>query len=424
MSEIREGGAVFEGQPRVPGVKYRKVKRFRQETTVIDGVPETDEVPYFVWEPLPPTDWDVVLLRGVTVASCVTTVLTVAGSVAAIGGVLSLVIDPVVAYSVAFGFDVTWLGSMAVQHLERTRPARAKRAKAFGWFALILTMAAIVAYGISLDHWVAGAVAASVPLMNKGFLSQVMGAYEADLPKGTAFWMQQQMARSFARAAVAKMQRRLDRHQAYMLAAFGPEGVARADAATTAVVGQVPGQIVSGQVSGRVSGPPVPPAPKAPVPSVSAPVTGHVSTQVTSPAAPVPGHADTVSASVSQPVSPPVSQPVSAAAASDPSGHGVPASSVAEGHAGTVSESVSASAPAELSLVGVPSIASIIKAKLAVDPEISNADLTAAVAKIRGESDSLAASVKRTRARITDPNAADRRRAADAAKRKQNRKSS
>ncbi|MEU0186302.1 hypothetical protein ABZ312_34840 [Streptomyces sp. NPDC006207] len=43
-------------QPHVPGVKYRLVRRFRPETTVIDGVSETRDVPYDTWEPVPPRD--------------------------------------------------------------------------------------------------------------------------------------------------------------------------------------------------------------------------------------------------------------------------------------------------------------------------------------------------------------------------------
>ena len=33
-------------QPRTPGVRYRKVTRTRDETTIINGIPSTREVPY------------------------------------------------------------------------------------------------------------------------------------------------------------------------------------------------------------------------------------------------------------------------------------------------------------------------------------------------------------------------------------------
>ena len=60
-----------------PGVRYRKVTRTREETTVINGIPSTRDVPYDSWEPVPPREWDDVILRGVTALAITVTVVAV-----------------------------------------------------------------------------------------------------------------------------------------------------------------------------------------------------------------------------------------------------------------------------------------------------------------------------------------------------------
>src|SRR4051812_36978425 len=91
-------------QPRQPGVRYRKVTREREERTVIDGRASMRRVPYTTYVALPPRDWDEIIRRGVTGVAIVVTVLAAAGTTASIGGLLSRMLHPAVAYAVGVVF--------------------------------------------------------------------------------------------------------------------------------------------------------------------------------------------------------------------------------------------------------------------------------------------------------------------------------
>lgn len=377
-------------QPRIPGVRYTTETRHFQRTTTVDGKTSTRMVPYEVDVPVPPRDWDGVLLRGVTWVTFSGTVLTVAGSVAAIGGLLSMTIPAEVGYAVAAGFDLTWLAASALQYIEKDRPERASKAERASWFFLVVTMAAIVTYGIVLDHWEVGAIGATVPAMNKWLLSRLVDAYAVDLPEDLEHWMQDQTARGLVRAVAAQKLRRIDGHEAYMLAAFGPEAVARANSATDAVT--VVAQVDEGQPVPAVSAPvstPVLPAPQPPTPPTGQPVPV-VSAPVSTPApvaapAPVQG----------QPV-PPVSTPVPPV---------VPAVSTPVA-GGTVSQIA-------------PSITATVRQLLDARPELGErddahlAELIAETAKVHGDGGDptkFSKTVRRLRGRILgDPPAPTRK---------------
>ncbi|MFV5995414.1 hypothetical protein ACNPQM_24005 [Streptomyces sp. NPDC056231] len=135
MDEVTE-------QARIPGVRYRKITRYRSETTVIDGVPSTRRVAYDDWEPVPPREWDEMILRGVTGLAVVVTLIAFAGTTASAGGLLSHMVHGVFAYGMGLVSTSVWVACLAVGWLLRIDPDRARAAKVAGWAALLISMGA------------------------------------------------------------------------------------------------------------------------------------------------------------------------------------------------------------------------------------------------------------------------------------------
>ncbi|MBA0053477.1 hypothetical protein E0L36_22135 [Streptomyces sp. AJS327] len=210
-------------QPRIPGVRYRKETRCREEVVEIDGQPEPRTVEYTVWVPVPPRDWDRIIVNALTCAAIIVTLLAVTGTTAGIGTLLAALIPAFIAYGVALIFDVVWLACVAVEWLERLDPARAKAARTAGWVSLGISMGAVIAFGHHYNETVAGVVGSMVSLLAKGLWVFVLRYHAVPLSDSVAFWLNRRRQKAAASLALAKQMRRLDAYDAYMAAAFGPE---------------------------------------------------------------------------------------------------------------------------------------------------------------------------------------------------------
>ncbi|MGW1840682.1 hypothetical protein [Streptomyces sp. NPDC002067] len=338
------------GQPRVPGVRYKKVTRYRTETTTIDGQSETRQVAYPAWEPVPPRDLDDIVLRAVTGIAIGVTALSVAGTTASVGGLLGRLVPDPVGYGVALVFDGVWLACLGVEWLERLDPQRAAPARVAGWIALLISMGAVASYGAVLHQAVAGAVGAAVGLLAKGLWSLVLRHYAVPLSPGIAHWLSRKQEKQAAQRVVAKRMRRLDREDAYLQAAF-PEMAGAASAITTA---QAPLPLTGPDVSTAMPG------------QKPAPVR-HSEQHPPPPAAP-PG----------APPRPPHEDGGSPEQSADEETPSVP----------------------PLRPVGPPSIAGTIRDVLAKTPGITDTDLIEHVRKVHGDSPKHTETVPRTRRRI------------------------
>jgi len=331
------------GEARIPGVRYRTVTRYRAETTTIDGQPETRQMPYKVDEPVPPRDWDEIIIRGVIGVALASTALTIAGTTASVGGLLAKAVPDSVAYSVAAVFDLSILACIGAEYVDRFDLERARTPRNAGIVALVIAMGAIITFGKTEGQLAAGVVAAAVPLLNKGLWWLALRSYAPQLSDGVAFWLTRRRERIAATMAVAGQLRRLDRHEAYARAVYGPQaGTATAITTTSELPAPAPT--------------PAPvPAPAAPVPAPAA-----------APAAPA------------APVAPPAPVPAPAAVQAAP-----------------------AAAPVTPPTVGQigPSIAATIRAEIKANPDIDDAELVDRVRAVHGDRKNLAATVIRTRAR-------------------------
>ncbi|MGC4947759.1 hypothetical protein ACLQ2N_16380 [Streptomyces sp. DT224] len=218
--------------PRIEGVKYRKVRLFRNETTVIDGISSTRRVGYNGWEPVPPREWDELILKSVTGVAIGFTAIAIAGGTASLGGLLDPLVPSVVAYGMGSVFAVAWLYCLGIEWLNRTAPDRARPAKVAGWFFLLLSMGAVAAYGHTRHQEWAGAFGACVDLVSKGAWWLLLREHAVPLDAGVAHWVQDEEQRIAGRALLAGRVRRLNRRAAYQRA-VGGDAYRAADAMLT-----------------------------------------------------------------------------------------------------------------------------------------------------------------------------------------------
>ncbi|WP_327415445.1 hypothetical protein [Streptomyces sp. NBC_01233] len=377
-------------EQRIPGVKYRKVRLHRTETTVIDGVPSTRRVPYDGWEPVPPREWDDLILRGVTGVAIGFTAVAVAGGTASLGGLLDPLVPSLVAYGMGSVFAVAWMFCLAIEWLNRTAPDRARPARIAGWFFLLLSMCAVAAYGHTKDALWAGAFGACVDLVSKGSWWLLMREYAVPLDAGVAHWVQDQEQKLAGRALLGARVRRLNRRAAYLRAVGGAEFQA-ADA------------ILSSAEAAR-SSLPAPAAEPTPAP-VAAPAPAPVVAEV--PAAPV------VQPPAPAPVPAPVVAPAPPVTISAPSVPSVPpveeqgeeqqapAAAPAAPAAAPVPPATAPSVqPPAIHAVGGPFKSDTIRAALAQDPDITDEALIKLVDDTHGQDDANKTTVPRTRRRI------------------------
>ncbi|MGW1353029.1 hypothetical protein ACWCQE_27740 [Streptomyces sp. NPDC002409] len=354
-------------------MKYRRVRRHRSETTVIDGVPSTRRVPYDDWEPVPPREWDDLVLRGITAVAVGFTGIAVAGGTASLGGLLSPLVPAVIAYAMGSVFAIAWMFCLGIEWLNRTAPDRARAARVAGWFFLLLSMGAVAAYGHTRHALWAGGFGACVDLVAKGSWWLLLREHAVPLDAGVAHWVTEQEQKLAGRALLAGRVRRLDRRAAYQQAIGGASYQAASailsSAQTTALPVAPREQAPAAEPEPAPTAPPVPPAePAAPPRATADPVIPpEVSQEPPAPKA----------STEIQPVKPePQPQP-------QPRPESTP----------------DPTAP-PLYAVGGPFKSDTIRAALAENPTITDGDLIALVNRKHGEDRKNDSSVPRLRRRI------------------------
>ncbi|MEU0275514.1 hypothetical protein [Streptomyces sp. NPDC006307] len=372
-------------QQRIPGVKYRKVRLYRQETTVIDGVPSTRREPYDGWEPVPPREWDDLILRGVTVVAVGFTAVAVAGGTASLGGLLDPLVPSVIAYGMGSVFAVAWMFCLAIEWLNRTAPDRARPAKIAGWFFLLLSMGAVAAYGHTLHQPWAGGFGAAVDVVAKGAWWLLLREYAVPLDAGVAHWVQDQEQKLAGRALLGARVRRLNRRAAYQRAVGGAEYQAAEAILASAEAAR---HSLPAPAAESTSAPVAAPA-ATPVVQTAAPTTPLVPAPAAAPTVQVSAPTVTISAPSAPPATAPVEQQTPDAAPAAPAEVPVPPA--------TETPEVPA-----LHAVGGLTKAATIRAALAANPQISDEALIQRVNQVHGEDEKNVQTVPRTRRRIED----------------------
>ncbi|WP_008411504.1 hypothetical protein [Streptomyces sp. SM8] len=389
-----------EQQPRVPGVRYRKVRRTRQETTVIGGRASTRTVEYDAWVPEPPRDWDALILRGAIGVAVGFTAVAIVATTASIGGLLSSLVPTVVAYGMGCVFAAGWLYCLAIEWLNRTQPSRALPARITGWIFLAFSMGAVYAYGAQLGvHW-AGGIGACIDVLAKTAWWLLLREYAVPLSPAVAHWVHDQEQALAGQSLLATRLRRLNRRAAYDEVVGGVEyqaasAILAADA-RPAVTGAAP-QTTTEDTGGDRAGTPVPAAPVGPV-APPAPVSPAVPP---APTGPVSTPTGTTSAPASPASPPPADVGPFVKSLGFPVSH-VPAAPPAPPAAAVQEPTVQPTPTAPLHVVDGPPVSktAFIRSVLAETPDIALDDLTTKVRAQFGDKPDLRKDVRRLQARI------------------------
>jgi len=178
----------------------------------IDGKTAMVSEQYTVHVPVPPRDWDRILLDAVTAATAGVLTVAVVWSTASIGPLLALAVSAAVAYGVAAVFDLAWIIFMAVEWLSRYNPRGAALPRRAGHAALLVAMGAVCTHGIiagGRNGLAVGIIGSVVSALAKAVWTVVMRHTAKQLDPRTQQWVDQQMADAGARLALAGIHRQL-----------------------------------------------------------------------------------------------------------------------------------------------------------------------------------------------------------------------
>ncbi|MFE9125040.1 GIY-YIG nuclease family protein [Streptomyces sp. NPDC007148] len=192
-------------------MKTRTVRRSRRVPHTIDGITHIVDEEYDEVVPIPPRDWDHIVLVAVTFLAGLLVAVTVVWSTTNIGGLLDRVTIAPAAYAAAVAFDLAWIMCMAVEWLARYDRRRAKVPRIAGHVALAIAMAAVATHGWLDGERAIGLIGASVSGLVKGLWTVVLGYYAAPLDARSQAWVEKQLAEVGAQQALIPVQRQLMR---------------------------------------------------------------------------------------------------------------------------------------------------------------------------------------------------------------------
>jgi hypothetical protein len=190
-------------------VKTRTVRRSRLVPHEVDGEEELVLDRYDVEVPLPPRDWDRLVLSAVTAGAGLLVTVSVIWSTASIGDLLARVVIAPAAYGAAVAFDVTWILCMAVEWLARYDQSRATLPRVAGHLSLLIAMGAVAAHGSLFGQPIIGAVGAVVSGLAKGSWTIVMRFHARPLDDRTQQWVDKRRGALSGQLAMIPIRREL-----------------------------------------------------------------------------------------------------------------------------------------------------------------------------------------------------------------------
>lgn len=215
------------------GPRTRVEIRTRTVPHTIDGITRLVSEEYAVHLPIPPRDWDRIILGAATVCAGAMVAASVVWTTASVGDLLSRVTIPTAAYAAAAVFDLAWILCMAMEWLARHDPRRAALPHRAGTVALALAMAAVAVHGWMAGALAIGATGALVSAVAKGAWTVVLHHHAAPLDSRTQQWVDQQRAEVSGRLALVAVRRDLQRREGLIAAEAAAIGQAADTVADT-----------------------------------------------------------------------------------------------------------------------------------------------------------------------------------------------
>ena len=189
----------------------RPVTRTRTVPHTINGQTRMVLEEYTEHIPAPPRDWDRIVLNAATVVSGTAVLAAVGWSITGVGGLLDHAAPAAAAYVAAGCFDAGWIVALAMEWLARHDPARARRPRRAGHFALAIAMAALGANGWLNGGLAVALAAAAVSALAKGMWTLVLGHHARPLDNLTQQWVDQVRTEAGVEFALAATNRELAR---------------------------------------------------------------------------------------------------------------------------------------------------------------------------------------------------------------------
>jgi hypothetical protein len=192
-------------------VKTRVETRTRKVVHTVDGIPELVDDEYDVIVPVPPRDWDHIVITGVLTAAGTMVAISVVWSTASIGDFLARAVVAPIAYLGAVAFGLAWISCMALEWHARYDPARAELPRRAGNVALLIEMGAVCAHGKVEDSLAVGIAGAVISAVAKGMWTVALKHQARPMSPLTQKWFLKREEQMTARIALAARQRQLDR---------------------------------------------------------------------------------------------------------------------------------------------------------------------------------------------------------------------
>jgi hypothetical protein len=196
-------------------MRTRTEPRTRLVPHTIDG--ETKMVPeeYTVEVPVPPKDWDHIVLTGALTVVAAGLGIVIVWSTSSIGDLLARAVsEPTIAYAAATGFSLGWIVCMALEWVDRYDPVRIRRPRTAGHVFLAADMAAVCVHGWIADSFIVGIIGAVLSGGAKWLWTLVLDRQAAPLDSRTQQWVNIKRGEIGGRLALGASMRQLNRAEA------------------------------------------------------------------------------------------------------------------------------------------------------------------------------------------------------------------
>ncbi|XVV35008.1 hypothetical protein ACQPXT_13570 [Streptomyces sp. CA-100214] len=210
-------------QPRIPGVRYRRVKREDYVPVTFNGETKLRKREWDEYVPVPPVNLDRLYLRAVIGIAVFLTVVAVVWSTSAIGRLLGGLVPghPEIGYLGAASFEVPWVTCLMVQWILRYQPERAKAVSIAGWVGLGIVVSAIIIDGVHLGLVEVGVVGAFVSIMAKGMWWVILRLFHVPLDEDHAGWLGAKRQELAVARVMLGEQQSMGSTEAYLTATLG-----------------------------------------------------------------------------------------------------------------------------------------------------------------------------------------------------------
>ncbi|MFE1550594.1 protein transporter Sec31 [Streptomyces sp. NPDC058718] len=193
-------------------MRTRTERRERLVPHTVDGETLMVVEEYTVEVPVPPRDWDQIVLTGALAAVALFLAVVIVWSTTSIGDLLARAVsEPAIAYAAATGFSAGWIVCMAFEWLNRYDPVRIQRPRTAGHAFLAADMAAVCIHGWVVDSLKVGVLGAVLSGGAKWLWTIALDHQAAPLDARTQQWVSIKRGEVGSRLALGAVRRQLTR---------------------------------------------------------------------------------------------------------------------------------------------------------------------------------------------------------------------